>query len=58
MKPIEGIVTAMVTSFTADGALDLKAMRAAVRHQIESGAGGLCPHGGTGEPLSMSVNDH
>ena len=58
MKPIEGIITAMVTSFTGDGALDAKGMRASVRHQIECGAGGLCPLGGTGEPLSMSVDEH
>jgi 4-hydroxy-tetrahydrodipicolinate synthase len=58
MKAVEGVITAMVTSFTADGALDPKSMRAAVRHQVESGAGGLCPLGGTGEPLSMNVDEH
>lgn len=58
MKEIQGVITAMVTSFTADGAVDPKSMRAAVRHQIESGAGGLCPLGGTGEPLSMTVDEH
>lgn len=58
MKPIEGIITAMVTSFTANGALDPDAIRATVRHQIACGAGGLCPLGGTGEPLSMTVDEH
>jgi len=58
MKAIEGVITAMVTSFAADGALDPKSMRASVRHQIDSGAGGLCPLGGTGEPLSMTIDEH
>lgn len=58
MKAIEGVITAMVTSFAGDGALDLEGMRAGVRHQIDSGAAGLCPLGGTGEPLSMSVDEH
>lgn len=58
MKAIEGVITAMVTSFTADGAVDPKSMRAAVRHQVESGAAGLCPLGGTGEPLSMTLDEH
>ena len=38
MKTIEGMITAMVTSFTDDGALDEAGLRAAVRHQIDSGA--------------------
>jgi hypothetical protein len=31
VKAIEGIITALVTPFTADGALDLSALRASVR---------------------------
>lgn len=58
MKAVEGIITAMVTCFRPDGALDLPAMRASVRHLIASGAGGLCPLGGTGEPLSLTVDEH
>jgi len=58
MKSVEGIITAMVTCFGADGALDLAAMRASVNHLVESGAGGLCPLGGTGEPLSLTVDEH
>ena len=33
-------------------------MRSSVRRQIESGAAGLCPLGGTGEPLSLSLAEH
>lgn len=51
MKPIEGVITAMVSCFAEDGQLGLAALRASVRHQIDSGAAGLCPLGGTGEPL-------
>ncbi len=58
MKQIEGVITALVTSFKSDAALDLKAMRESVRFQIENGAAGLCPLGGTGEPLSMTVDEH
>lgn len=58
MKPIEGIFTAMVTPFAGDGSLDLASLRAAVRHQIDSQAGGLCPLGGTGEPLSLILDEH
>jgi 4-hydroxy-tetrahydrodipicolinate synthase len=58
MKPIEGIVTAMVTCFTRDGRVDGAALRDSTRFQIESGTAGLCPLGGTGEPLSMTVDEH
>lgn len=58
MKQIEGVMTALVTCFKSDAALDLKAMRASVRFQIENGAAGLCLLGGTGEPLSMTADEH
>ena len=58
MKAIEGVITAMVTSFTREGRLDVASMRESVRYQIENGAAGLCPLGGTGEPLSMTVDEH
>ncbi len=58
MKPIEGVITALVTAFDQDGGLDLPALRASVRFQVDSGAAGLCPLGGTGEPLSMTVDEH
>ena len=58
MKKIEGVITALVTCFGKDGSLDLAALRDSVRHQVASGAAGLCPLGGTGEPLSMTVPEH
>ena len=53
----EGIFTAMVTPFTADGALDLAAARKAVAWQIEQNVHGVVPLGGTGEPLSLTVDE-
>jgi len=58
MKQIDGVITAMVTNFNDDGSLDLDSMRDSVRFQIANGAAGLCPLGGTGEPLAMSVEEH
>jgi 4-hydroxy-tetrahydrodipicolinate synthase len=55
---IEGVITAMVTSFQADGTLDLDGMRDSARFQIDNGAAGLCPLGGTGEPLALTVTEH
>jgi 4-hydroxy-tetrahydrodipicolinate synthase len=58
MKTIQGIITAMVSCFREDGSLDIPAIRTSVRHQVASGTGGLCPLGGTGEPLSLTVDEH
>ena len=58
MKKLDGVITAMVTCFTRGGSLDLPALRDSVRHQVASGAAGLCPLGGTGEPLSLTVSEH
>lgn len=55
---LAGIHTALVTPFDADLAFDEAAMRRSVRHQVEAGAAGLCPLGGTGEPLSLSLAEH
>ena len=55
---LAGINTALVTPFDADFAFDEAAMRRSVRHQLRAGAAGLCPLGGTGEPLSLSLDEH
>jgi 4-hydroxy-tetrahydrodipicolinate synthase len=57
MKSIQGMITAMVTCFKADGSLDIPAMRESTRFQIQNGAAGLCPLGGTGEPLSLTQDE-
>jgi 4-hydroxy-tetrahydrodipicolinate synthase len=58
MKKIEGIITALVTCFDDSGAFDPERMRRSVRYQIDNGSAGLCPLGGTGEPLALTVDEH
>ncbi len=58
MQKIEGIVTAMVTSFKDDRSLDIDALRRAARYQIDNGVNGVCVLGSTGEPHAMTVDEH
>jgi 4-hydroxy-tetrahydrodipicolinate synthase len=53
-KPIEGIITAMVTPFTEDGAVDEAAARSLARHLIENGSHGLVVAGTTGEGATLT----
>ncbi|MBT9384407.1 dihydrodipicolinate synthase family protein [Pseudooceanicola sp. CBS1P-1] len=46
---LEGLFTAIVTPFDADGAVDYPALQALVGRQIAAGASGIVPIGGTGE---------
>jgi len=55
---LAGINTALVTPFDTDLEFDPDAMRRSVRHQIACGTAGLCALGGTGEPLSLSLEEH
>ena len=55
---LQGIHTALVTPFDGDMAVDTAALRRSVAHQIQAGIGGLCPLGGTGEPLSQTLDEH
>ena len=54
MTRFEGCGTALVTPFTEDGALDLRALRALVEWQIAEGIDFLVPCGSTGEAQTMS----
>ena len=49
-----GCGTALVTPFTADGALDETALRRLVRRQVEAGIHFLVPCGTTGESPTLS----
>lgn len=53
-----GSMTALVTPFTRDGALDKDAFRALVEWQIEEGTTGLVPVGTTGESPTLSHTEH
>ena len=54
----EGAYAALVTPFRADGEQDLPGLAALVEHAVAGGIAGLCPLGGTGEPLSQSLDEH
>ena len=53
-----GSMTALVTPFTRDGALDKDAFRALVEWQIAEGTTGLVPVGTTGESPTLSHAEH
>ena len=49
MTTVSGVITAMVTPFKEDGAVDIDAGRALARHLIEHGSHGVVVNGTTGE---------
>lgn len=51
---LSGLFTAIVTPFADDKSVDFEALRALVRFQIEAGATGIVPIGGTGEYPALS----
>jgi 4-hydroxy-tetrahydrodipicolinate synthase len=53
--PFGRVVTAMVTPFTADGALDLDGARQLAQELVESGSSGLVVNGTTGEAPTTSA---
>ena len=57
-KPITGVFTALITPFTESGALDEKALRALVKHQVDGGVAGLVPCGTTGEAVTLDADEH
>jgi 4-hydroxy-tetrahydrodipicolinate synthase len=57
MATISGVITAMVTPFDADGAVDLAASRRLARHLIENGSHGLVVSGTTGESPTLSDDE-
>jgi 4-hydroxy-tetrahydrodipicolinate synthase len=57
MKAIRGCGTALVTPFLADGAVDVKRLRALVEWQIAEGIDFLVPCGTTGETPTLSHDE-
>ncbi len=53
-----GSMTALVTPFSRDGALDKDVMRSFIEWQIEEGTSGLVPVGTTGESPTLSHAEH
>jgi 4-hydroxy-tetrahydrodipicolinate synthase len=54
---ISGVLTAMVTPFGDDGAVDLGAARRLARHLVEHGSHGLVVAGTTGESATLSDDE-
>jgi len=57
MAEIRGVLTAMVTPFDADGAIDLDAARRLARRLIDDGSHGLVVSGTTGESPTLSDDE-
>ena len=55
---ITGTITAMVTPFGEDGAVDFARLAEFVDWQCESGVDGLCPVGTTGESPTLDYAEH
>jgi 4-hydroxy-tetrahydrodipicolinate synthase len=56
-RPVSGVITAMVTPFAEDGAVDLDAARRLARHLVEHGSHGLVLAGTTGESPTLSDDE-
>ena len=58
MRPFEGLLTAMVTPFAADGSVDEEAAVALGRHLLANGSHGLVVCGTTGEAATLADDEH
>ncbi len=58
MSVFQGLLTAIVTPFTAEGALDEAALRQHIDAQIDGGVDGLVPVGTTGEAPTLDLDEH
>ena len=58
MRPYEGLFTAMVTPFRADGSVDEEGAVAIGRHLLANGSHGLVVAGTTGEAATMTDAEH
>src|SRR4051812_15653186 len=58
MRPYEGLLTAMVTPFSADGSVDEETAVALGRHLLASGSDGLVVCGTTGESATLDDDEH
>src|SRR5215218_4872901 len=57
MRPYEGLLTAMVTPFRADGAVNEEAAVALGRHLLANGSNGLVIGGTTGESATLADDE-
>lgn len=54
---IDGLYSAIVTPLKDDGSVDVACLKRLVRHQLDSGASGVVPIGGTGEYTALSRDE-
>ncbi|WP_454019425.1 4-hydroxy-tetrahydrodipicolinate synthase [Azospirillum sp. Marseille-Q6669] len=54
---ISGLFSAIVTPLTVDGSVDIVGLKRLVRHQLDAGASGVVPIGGTGEYPALSRDE-
>jgi 4-hydroxy-tetrahydrodipicolinate synthase len=54
----QGVYTAIVTPFRADGSVDYECLKALVARQRDAGVAGIVPVGTTGESPSLSYEEH
>lgn len=54
---LEGVYTALVTPFTASGALDVPALATLTRHVVDGGGEGIVPLGTTGEGYALNLDE-
>ncbi|MDX1449146.1 MAG: 4-hydroxy-tetrahydrodipicolinate synthase [Acidimicrobiia bacterium] len=57
MHPFGRVLTAMITPFTADGAVDHETAFALARHLVDNGSDGLVVSGTTGESPTLSSDE-
>jgi 4-hydroxy-tetrahydrodipicolinate synthase len=57
MRPYEGLLTAMITPFSADGSVNEAASVAIARHLLENGSHGLVVAGTTGEAATLTDDE-
>ena len=55
MRPYEGLLTAMVTPFHADGRVDEESAVALAHHLLANGSHGLVVGGTTGEAATLTT---
>ncbi len=55
---LSGTITALVTPFSADGAVDYGALKALVERQADAGVEGICSVGTSGESPTLSHAEH
>src|SRR4051794_39492235 len=58
MRPYEGLLTAMVTPFSADGSVDEETAVALGRHLLASGSDGLVVCGPAGGSAPLDDDEH